>query len=70
MFTAKLQFVPVISAGTRHIFQRQAAAPRLSRTHSRVLTRAMAAQQSTNLDKSTPESVWKEVLGTEEVRTL
>ncbi|KAK9843660.1 hypothetical protein WJX81_001461 [Elliptochloris bilobata] len=30
----------------------------------------MAAQQSTNLDKSTPENVWKEVLGTEEYRIL
>ena len=30
----------------------------------------MAAKQSTNLDKSTPESVWKEVLGTQEVRSL
>lgn len=50
----------------KHSFLRRAAPARSPRLHHRPLTRTMATQQ-TNLDKSTPESVWKEVLGTEEV---
>ena len=55
------------SLSTRHTILRRSTAPALPRLQPRALVRAMTTQQ-TNLDKSTSEETWKEVLGTEEVR--